>query len=213
MVLMNLFAGSAKLLQSCLTLCDPRDGSPPGSPDPGIFQARTLEWLPFPSPMDESESEVAQLCPNEWPQFLPGNWPEWMDDPVMVLRVFNIVYPETVAVLFIHSFLQKVVICTCPLLGALLGPGDPQWAVWWGYMWRLFWHPGFMFGQVPQELVWMWELDHKEDWVWRIDAFKLWCWRRLMRIPWTARRSNHSIQKEINPGYSLDGLILKLKLQ
>ena len=47
----------------------------------------------------------------------------------------------------------------------------------------------------------------------RIDAFELWCWRRLMRIPWTARRSNHSIQKEINPEYSLDGLMLKLKLQ
>ena len=67
---------------------------------------------------------------NEWPQFLPGNWPEWMDDTVMALRVFNIVYPETVAVPFIPSFLQKVVICTCPLLGTLLGPGDPQWAVW-----------------------------------------------------------------------------------
>ena len=47
----------------------------------------------------------------------------------------------------------------------------------------------------------------------RIDAFELWCWRRLLRVPWTARRSNQSILKEINPGYSLEGLILKLKLQ
>ena len=47
----------------------------------------------------------------------------------------------------------------------------------------------------------------------RIDAFKLWCWRRLLRIPWTAWRSNQSILKEINPEYSLEGLILKLKLQ
>ena len=47
----------------------------------------------------------------------------------------------------------------------------------------------------------------------RIDAFKLWCWRRLLRIPWTARRSNQSILKEISPEYSLEGLILKLKLQ
>ena len=46
-----------------------------------------------------------------------------------------------------------------------------------------------------------------------IDAFKLWCWRRLLRIPWTARRSNQSILKEINPEYSLEGLMLKLKLQ
>ena len=47
----------------------------------------------------------------------------------------------------------------------------------------------------------------------RTDALELWCWRRLLRVPWTARRSNQSILKEINPEYSLDGLILKLKLQ
>ena len=47
----------------------------------------------------------------------------------------------------------------------------------------------------------------------RIDAFKLWCWRRLLRVPWTARRSNQSILKEISPEYSLEGLRLKLKLQ
>ena len=47
----------------------------------------------------------------------------------------------------------------------------------------------------------------------RIDAFELWCWRRLLRIPWTARKSNQSILKEISPEYSLEGLILKLKLQ
>ena len=49
--------------------------------------------------------------------------------------------------------------------------------------------------------------------LWRIDAFKLWCWRRLLRVPWTARRSNQSILKEISPGCSLEGLMLKLKLQ
>ena len=47
----------------------------------------------------------------------------------------------------------------------------------------------------------------------RIDAFELWCWRRLLRVPWTARRSNQSILKGINPEYSLEGLMLKLKLQ
>ena len=47
----------------------------------------------------------------------------------------------------------------------------------------------------------------------KIDAFELWCWRRLLRIPWTARRSNQSIQKAISPGCSLEGLMLKLKLQ
>ena len=65
----------------------------------------------------------------------------------------------------------------------------------------------------------MWELDYKESWTtkkaesWRIDASELQCWRRLLRIPWTARSSNQSILKEINPEYSLEGLKLKLKLQ
>ena len=60
--------------------------------------------------------------------------------------------------------------------------------------------------------VWMWELDYKAE-HWRIDGFELWCWRRLLRVPWTARRSNQSVLKEINPEYSLEGLMLKLKLQ
>ena len=47
----------------------------------------------------------------------------------------------------------------------------------------------------------------------RMDAFELWCWRRLLRVPWTARRSNQLFLKEISPGYSLEGLMLKLKLQ
>ena len=47
----------------------------------------------------------------------------------------------------------------------------------------------------------------------RIDTFELWCWRRLLRVPWTARRSNQSIVKEISPGISLEGMMLKLKLQ
>ena len=64
--------------------------------------------------------------------------------------------------------------------------------------------------------VWMWELDYKESFIFErqiIDAFELWCWRRLFRVPWAARRSNQSILKEISPGCSLQGLMLKLKLQ
>ena len=61
--------------------------------------------------------------------------------------------------------------------------------------------------------VWMWELDYKESWASKIDAFELWCWKRLLRVPWTARRSNQSILKEISPENSLEGLMLKLKLQ
>ena len=56
-----------------------------------------------------------------------------------------------------------------------------------------------------------WAIKKAEHW--RIDAFELWCWRRLLRVPWTARRSNQSILKEIIPEYSLEGLMLKLKLQ
>ena len=56
-----------------------------------------------------------------------------------------------------------------------------------------------------------WTVKKAESW--RIDAFELWCWRRLLRVPWTARRSNQSILKEISPGCSLEGLTLKLKLQ
>ena len=56
-----------------------------------------------------------------------------------------------------------------------------------------------------------WTIKKAEHW--RIDAFKLWCWRRLLRVPWTAMRSYQSILKEIRPEYSLEGLILKLKLQ
>ena len=61
--------------------------------------------------------------------------------------------------------------------------------------------------------VWMWELDHKEGWVLMNWCFQLCCWRRLLRIPWTTKRSNKYILKEINPEYSLEGLLLKQKLQ
>ena len=56
-----------------------------------------------------------------------------------------------------------------------------------------------------------WTIKKAEHW--RIDAFELWCWKRLLRVPWTSRRSNQSILKEISPGCSLEGLMLKLKLQ
>ena len=61
--------------------------------------------------------------------------------------------------------------------------------------------------------VWIWESDYKESWAPKTDTSELWCWRRLLRVPWTARRSNQSILKEISPGCSLEGLMLKLKLQ
>ena len=61
--------------------------------------------------------------------------------------------------------------------------------------------------------VWMWELDCEEGWVLKYWCFWMWFWRRLLRVPWNARRSNQSILKEISPGISLEGMMLKLKLQ
>ena len=61
--------------------------------------------------------------------------------------------------------------------------------------------------------VWLWELDHKEDWAPKNWCFWTWCWRRLLRVPWTTWRYNESILKEISPEYSLEGLMLQLKLQ
>ena len=84
------------------------------------------------------------------------------------------------------------------------------------------WTPGVGDGQGGPGMLWfMGSQGVGHDWVtelnwterWRIDAFELWCWRRLLRFPWTARRSNQSILKEISPGCSLEGLMLKLKLQ
>ena len=63
----------------------------------------------------------------------------------------------------------------------------------------------------PVVILWMWELHHEESERQRTDAFELWCWRRLLRVPWTARRSNQSIRKEISPEYSLEGLMLNLQ--
>ena len=62
-------------------------------------------------------------------------------------------------------------------------------------------------------LVWMWELDYKESWALKNWCFELCCWRRLLKVPWTIRRSNQSILKEISPECSLEGPMLKLKLQ
>ena len=59
--------------------------------------------------------------------------------------------------------------------------------------------------------VWMWGLNYKESWMAKNDAFELLCWRRLLRIPWTARRSNHSILKEIKPEYTLEGSNMKIQ--
>ena len=150
---MDSAAAAAKLLQSCLTLCDPKDSSPPRSPVPGILQARTLEW-------------VAISFSNAW---------KWKVKVKSVSCVRLLATPWTAA------------------YQAPLSMGFSRQEYWSG---------------VPLDY---WTIKKAE--CWRIDAFELWCWKRLLRVPWTARRSQQSILKEISPECSLEGLMLKLKLQ
>ena len=134
----KLWPTYAKSLQSFPTQCDPIDGSPPGSPIPGILQARTLEWAAI------SFSNLGSM-----------------------LKSRDVTFPKKVHLVKAMVF------------------------------------PVAMYGCVS------WTIKKAEPW--RIDAFELWCWRRLVRVPWTARRSNQSILKEISPECSLDGLMLNLK--
>ena len=83
------------------------------------------------------------------------------------------------------------------------------------FWWSVYWCKG-LYSQgygIPSGHVWLWELDYKKAEPPRINAFELWFWRRLLKVSWTARRSNQSILREINPECSLEGLMLKLKLQ
>ena len=145
-------AAAAKSLQSCPTLCDPIDGSPPGSAVPGILQARSLEW-------------VAISFSNAW---------KWKVKVKSLSRVRPSATPWTAA------------------FQAPPSMGFSRQEYWSGV-------------PLPSPVK---KAEH-----WRIDAFELWCWRRLLRVPWTARRSNQSILKDFSPEYSLEGLMLKLKLQ
>ena len=122
--------------QSYLTLCNPLDCSLPGPAAHRIFQARILEWVPFPTPGDRPH---------------PGMKPTSLYISCIGRQILY------------HCIIQN-------------------WTV-------------------------------KKAQHHKIDGFELWCWRRLLRVPWTARRSNQSILKEISPGCSLEGLMLKLKLQ
>ena len=123
--------------QSCPTLSDPMDCSPPGSSVHGILLARALEW-----------GAIAL-------------------DSILKSRDITL----STKVHLVQSIVFPVVTYGCEC----------------------------------------WTIKKAECQI--IDAFELWCWRRLLRIPWTARRSNQSILKENSPGYSLEGLMLKLKLQ
>ena len=82
-----------------------------------------------------------------------------------------------------------------------------------GFISYIFWNQDLEEPNFPVVMYGCGSWTVKKAECWRIDAFQLWCWRRLLRVPWTARRLNQSILKEISPGCSLEGLMLKLKLQ
>ena len=165
-------AAAAKSLQSCPTLCDPIDGSPPGSPIPGILQARTMEW-------------VAISFPNAW---------KWKVKVKPLSRVWLLVTPWTVA-----------------------SQAPPSM----GFSRQEYWSGVPLPSpkvHLVKSIIFLVVMYGCESWTIkkavcrRIDAFELWCWRRLLRVPWTARRSNQSILKEISPDCSLKVLRLKVKL-
>ena len=187
-------AAAAKSLQSCLTLCDPIDGSPLGSSVPGILQARILEWvaISFSNAWKgkvkvKSESKVAQSCPT-LSNPMDCSPPGFSVHGILQARVL-----EWGAIAFSMTNLDSILKSrdiTLPTKVCIV---------------KAMVFPAVMYGCESMTI--------KKDESRRTDALELWCWRRLLRVPWTAKRSNQSILKEINPEYSLEGLMLKLKLQ
>ena len=166
------------------------DSSPPGSPVPGIFQARILEW-------------VAISFSNAW---------KWKVKVKSLSRIRLLATPWTAAYQAPLSlgFSRQEYWSGVPLpspmtnLDSILKRRDITLSTKVCLVKAIIF-PVVMYGCES------WTVKKAERR--RIDAFELWCWRRLLRVPWTARRSNQSILKEISPGCSLEGLMLKLKLQ
>ena len=196
-------AAAAKSLQSCPTLCDPIDSSPPGSPVPGILQARTPEWVAI---------SFSNTC-------------EWKVKVKSLSRVRLLATPWTAAYqapLYMGFSRQEYwsgvplpfpagdcshEIKRCLLLGrkamtnldSMLKSRDvilPTMVC----LVKAVVFPVVMYGCESWTIK---KAEHR-----RTDAFELWCWRRLLRVPWTERRSNQSILKEVSPEYLLEGLML-----
>ena len=181
-------AAAAKSLQPCLTLCDPIDGSPPGSPVPGILQARALEWVAI-SVSNEGKWKVKLLLSRLRLRATP--WTAAYQAPPSMgfsRQEFWSGVPLPSPMTKLDSILKRDITLSTKvrIVKAMV-------------------FPLVMFGCES------WTIRKAEHQI--TDAFKLWCWRRLLRVPWTARKSNQSILKEISPECSLEGLMLKLKLQ
>ena len=181
-------AAAAKSLESCSTLCNPIDGSPPGSPIPGILQARTLEWVAISFSNAGKRKVKVKSLGRTRPLATP--WTAAFQAPLsMGFSRQEIGVPLPSLMTNLDSILKSRDIALptkVHLLKAMV-------------------FPVVMYGCESFTV--------KKAKCRRTDAFELWCWRRLFRVPWTARRSNQSILKEISPGCSLKGMMLNLKLQ
>ena len=193
-------AAAAKSLQSCPTLCDPIEGSPPGSPVPGILQARTLEWVAI--SFSITYWQIGQEKVDVWTDFFFFSSKITVDGD-SAMKSEDVWFLGRIAKTNLDSVLKSRDITLLTKFRIVMIMVFP--VVRYGFE--------------------SWMVKKAE--LWRIDAFELWCWRRLLRVPWTARRSNLLILREINPEYSfignqpwililspsLEGLMLKLKLQ
>ena len=180
-------AAAAKSLQSCPTLCDPIDGSPPSPTVPGILQARTLEW-------------VAISFSNAWKWKVKSLSHVWL-----LLIPWIAAYQAPPSMGFSRQEYWSGVPLPSPMtnLDSILKNRDIALLTNVCIV-EVMIFPVVMYGCESWTIK---KAEHR-----RIDAFELWRWRRLLRVPWTTRRSNQSILKEINLEYSLEGLMLKLKL-
>ena len=184
----------SEVTQSYPTLCDPMDCSLPGSSVYGIFQAIVLEWIAISfsrgssQPRDRTQvSHIIDRCFTVW---------------------------ATREVLSKRSQTQKATPCMIPCMwhsrkGKSKGT-ENIWMAAKGWRWGL---TGTGYGDLAGVGGVTVALIHTYIGLGRIDAFELWCWRRLFRVPWTARRSNQSVLKEISLEYSLEGLMLKLSFE
>ena len=232
----------AKSLQSCPTLCDPIDGSPPGSPVPAILQARTPEWVAIsfsnawkwnvkgklfsrvrlfetpwtaayqaPQSVGFSRQEYwsGKLNSQKTKIMASGPTISWQIDAETVETVSEFIFwgPKIIADDdWSHEIKRRLLLGRKVMinLDSILKNRDITLPT------KVCLVKAMVFPVVMYECE-SWSVKKAE--YRRIDAFELWCWRRLLRVPWTARRSNQSILKEISPLISLEGMMLKLKLQ
>ena len=219
----------------CVQLCNPLDGSLPGSSVHGILQARILEWVAIPFSRGSSQ-------PRDWTLVfcIAGSFfMVWAamhptlrnPEPFCFQNLCRKVYFPPLEAFWVCSLLSVfsnlIMLCLgmglfsfdcsheikrCLLLGrkvmtnldSILKSRDISLSTKIHLV-------KFMVFPVVMYRCESWAIKKAECWT--IDAFELWCWKRLLKVPWTARRSNQSILKEVSPEYSLEGLMLKLKLQ